>query len=223
MDQFITSLYTLAEHCDYGELRDQLIRDRIVVGLRDAKISEKLQLDPALTLEKAVTQARQKEAVHEQQSIVRSYVLSENKIDSVKFRQRHSQNTQRRHTRDKPKTQNGDKPRCTRCEAYRHIVGVSAQLGIQSAEVVVEKDTGFDFVFPRRCKVNDRDGESDDESDAYLGTIDSESAVLSSISSNSDEPWIIDLKVGQGFIRFKIDCGADVTVISEDLKIGKLP
>ena len=74
-------------------------------------------------------------------------------------------------------------------------------------------------------EVDDRDGESDDESDAYLGTIDSESAVLSSISSNSDEPWIIDLKVGQGFIRFKIDCGADVTVISEDmyLKIGKLP
>ena len=64
VDQFITSLYTLSEHCDYGDLKDQLIRDRIVVGLRDAKISEKLQLDPALTLLKAVTQARQKEAVH---------------------------------------------------------------------------------------------------------------------------------------------------------------
>ena len=79
------------------------------------------------------------------------------------------------------------------------------------------------FCLSKVQEVNDRDGESDDESDAYLGTIDSESAVLSSISSNSDEPWIIDLKVGQGFIRFKIDCGADVTVISEDLKIGKLP
>ena len=65
--------------------------------------------------------------------------------------------------------------------------------------------------------VNDRDGESDDESDAYLGTIDSESAVLSSISSNSDETWIIYLKVGQDFIRFKINCGVDVTVISEDM------
>ena len=37
VDQFITSLYMLAEHCDYGVLKDQLIRDRIVVGLRDAK------------------------------------------------------------------------------------------------------------------------------------------------------------------------------------------
>ena len=52
-DQFITSLYTLAEHCEYGTLKDELIRDRTVVGLRDAKSSEQLQLDPNLTLEKA--------------------------------------------------------------------------------------------------------------------------------------------------------------------------
>ena len=73
-------------------------------------------------------------------------------------------------------------------------------------------------------EVGDPDGESDDESDAYLGTIDRESAVLISISSYSDEQWVIDLKLGKGFIRFKIDCGADVMVISEDmyLKIGKL-
>ena len=137
VDQFITSLYTLAEHCDYGELKDQLIWDRIVVGLRDAKISEKLQMDPALTLEKAVTQARQKEAVHEQQSIVRSYVSSENKIDSVKFRQRHSQthgdDTQGISQRHKMET-SLDVPVA---EPYRHIVGVSAQLGMQSAEVAV--------------------------------------------------------------------------------------
>ena len=42
VDTFITSLYSLAEHCYYAQLKDELIRDRIVVGLRDAKISEKL-------------------------------------------------------------------------------------------------------------------------------------------------------------------------------------
>ena len=183
-------------------------------------------MDPALTLEKAVTQARQKEAVHEQQSIVRSYVLSENKIDSVKFRQRHSQNTQRRHTRDKPKTQNGDKPRCTRCGAVPSHSRSKCPARDAKCRGCGIKGHWVRFCLSKKVhEVDDRDGESDDESDAYLGTIDSESAVLSSISSNSDEPWIIDLKVGQGFIRFKIDCGADVTVISEDmyLKIGKLP
>ena len=72
VDTFITLLYTLVEHCNYGQLKDELIWDRIVVGLRDAKISEKLQLDEDSMLEKAVNQARGKEAVHAQQSIVLS-------------------------------------------------------------------------------------------------------------------------------------------------------
>ena len=54
-DSFITALYELAEHCNYGNLREEMIRDRLVVGIRDSKLSEKLQLDDALTLERAVT------------------------------------------------------------------------------------------------------------------------------------------------------------------------
>ena len=42
----------------------------IVVGLKDKKLSEKLQLDSKLTLEKAVTQARQSETVTKQQGIL---------------------------------------------------------------------------------------------------------------------------------------------------------
>ena len=70
VETFITDLHCLAEHCEFGVLKDELIRDRIVVGLRDKKLSEKLQLDSKLTLEKAVTQARQSETVKKQQGIL---------------------------------------------------------------------------------------------------------------------------------------------------------
>ena len=43
-----------------------MICDRIVVGIQDRKLSEKLQLDPALTLEKTITTVRQVEAVNKQ-------------------------------------------------------------------------------------------------------------------------------------------------------------
>ena len=62
VDTFITTLYGIAEHCEYGALHD-MIRDQIVVGLRDTQLSEKLQLDAGLTLEKAITKACQSEAV----------------------------------------------------------------------------------------------------------------------------------------------------------------
>ena len=71
VEAFVTALYSLAEHCGYGTLHDEMIRDRIVVGIQDQKLSEKLQLDASLTLEKAVAMVRQAEAVRRQQSVIR--------------------------------------------------------------------------------------------------------------------------------------------------------
>ncbi|GBO32108.1 hypothetical protein AVEN_189602-1 [Araneus ventricosus] len=67
VNTFITALYTLSEHCDYGVLHDELIRDRIVVGIRDKNLSEKLQLDADLTLTKVIERVRLSEVVKEQQ------------------------------------------------------------------------------------------------------------------------------------------------------------
>ena len=42
VDTFVNALYCLAEYCGYGTLQDEMIRDRIVVGLTDVKLSERL-------------------------------------------------------------------------------------------------------------------------------------------------------------------------------------
>ena len=47
-EAFITAVHTLAEHCAFGVLKEDLIRDRIVVGIKDRKLSEQLQLDSEL-------------------------------------------------------------------------------------------------------------------------------------------------------------------------------
>ena len=71
VDAFITALHKLATKCDYGALNDDLIRDRIVEGIRDQGLSEKMQLDEKLTLSKATKMARESEAVRLQQSEIR--------------------------------------------------------------------------------------------------------------------------------------------------------
>nr|CAH7731836.1 unnamed protein product [Callosobruchus chinensis] len=58
---FITSLHSLAEHCQYGQLKEELIRDRIVVGMQDRRTSERLQLKATLTLSECVLEAKQAE------------------------------------------------------------------------------------------------------------------------------------------------------------------
>ena len=47
IEQSITELYNLIEFCEYGEFKEQLLRDRLVVGIRDLAMSENLQTDLA--------------------------------------------------------------------------------------------------------------------------------------------------------------------------------
>ncbi len=71
VDNFITALYALAENCNYGALHDQLLRDRLLVGLRDRTLSERMQLDRDRTLEKTINMARQSEVIKKQQTDLR--------------------------------------------------------------------------------------------------------------------------------------------------------
>ena len=68
VERYITVLYGLVETCEFGALQDELLWDRIVVGIHDKALSERMQAEASLTLEKAKTMARQKEAVAEQSS-----------------------------------------------------------------------------------------------------------------------------------------------------------
>ncbi|KAK0150368.1 hypothetical protein N1851_008526 [Merluccius polli] len=88
VDSFITAVHTLAEHCEFGALREQLIRDRIVVGIRDAKLSENLQLDADLTLENAIRRVKQNAAVKRQQPVLRGTKQVTGHVDVTQPRDR---------------------------------------------------------------------------------------------------------------------------------------
>ena len=82
----VSKLYN-ACHLEPGTLTDEMIRGRIVVGLMDTKLSEKLQLDPELTLPKASNQAQQSEAIKKQTLMWNGFKEStgkKNEVDVVK-------------------------------------------------------------------------------------------------------------------------------------------
>ena len=64
-------MYSLAESCEFGALKDELIRDRIVIGIRDKALSEQMQVDQNLTLDKAKREVREREGVQEQQGVLK--------------------------------------------------------------------------------------------------------------------------------------------------------
>ena len=70
VDSFIQDLYKLANECEFGALTEELIRDRIVVGVRDDTLCKELQAKANLTLDLATQIARQAEARAENQPII---------------------------------------------------------------------------------------------------------------------------------------------------------
>ena len=70
-EQYLLVLHALARNCEYGQLQEELIRDRIVIGILDKALSKRLEMDPELTLEKASRMVRQSESVREQQLVLK--------------------------------------------------------------------------------------------------------------------------------------------------------
>ena len=73
IDSYVTKLRRLASTCEYEALEDQLIRDRIVIGIRSKEVRGRLLRDTNLTLKKAVDVCHSDEATTQQlQSIAGS-------------------------------------------------------------------------------------------------------------------------------------------------------
>ena len=69
VEAFIRNLYELAEHCEFGTQRDEQIRDRIVIGIVDKSLSQKLQRPSDFNLDIVTQMARQSELVKSQVAV----------------------------------------------------------------------------------------------------------------------------------------------------------
>lgn len=80
---FIVSVQAQAKLCDYGTMCDELVRDRIVVGVHDDKLRQYLYDVEDLTLTKCIQKAKQYVSHHEQAAKINQQLQEEGNIDIV--------------------------------------------------------------------------------------------------------------------------------------------
>ena len=202
-EQYIMELYRLAESCDYGALRDEMICDRLVVGIRDAALSQQLQLDAELTLEKAKKRIRQKEAVGEQQKELKASAEGTTSLEELRFRRKPKKGQQphRNHTSSsRPKATPTTKA-CTRCGKEPH-----------PREKCPAKDASC-----HRC--NKKGHYSSQCFTKRMSEVSSENvldtAFLDTVGGEQTSAWFTTIKLNEQETRFKLDTGAEVTAICE--------
>jgi len=64
IEQYVVALQKKSEYCNFGALRERLIRDQFVPGIRDKKMQEKLLGKKNLTLAKAIEMAKAAVVTH---------------------------------------------------------------------------------------------------------------------------------------------------------------
>ena len=208
MSEFITDLHKLAEHCDFQGLKDELIRDRIVVGIKDRRLSERLQLDVKLTLKTATQQVKQTELVKSQQRVVHgaNEPIKIDRVVKANVTQKRKQNTARA-----PQQRNNTQKTCSRCLGDFHP---QKECPAKASVCHNCKKKGH---WSKACRNTHKvyevtEKESDDsDSDAYfMGEV----TVVDAVDSGS-KAWTASIQMNEQCISFKLDSGADVTVLPE--------
>ena len=189
-----------------------MIRDRIVVGIHDNSLSECLQMDSNLTLEKAKTQVQQREAVQEQQILLKNGQKEDKSVDFERHNvpKSRAQRTPNRRVSSRTQQKGG---KCSRCGRGPHS---RQQCPARDAECHNCKKKGH---YSAKCfqrTIADVDVTAnviaEKETDLYdmanLNTV---------LDSEKDTTWSCTVLLNDQEVKFKLDTGADVTVISDDL------
>ncbi|KAI2647390.1 Transposon Tf2-8 polyprotein [Labeo rohita] len=211
---YIRALYELSENCEFGANRNEHIRDRLVVGIRDKELSRKMQLMTDLTLETAVQMTRQAEDVAQQISQQESQ--STGSVQEVASR-RSSRVAERPWTKEKYRRGSEKRKEDTANECGR-----CGKTGHKDIRRCPAADTEC-----RKCKRKGhwaRMCKSKTVRQVTTKEMSEESFYLGAVSNKSDTEkakWTVSLKIGDTPVTFNIDTGADVTVMNT-VTFGKL-
>ncbi|UYV67627.1 hypothetical protein LAZ67_5001401 [Cordylochernes scorpioides] len=215
VDEFITSLYKLAESCEFEGLHEQLIRDRIVVGVRDKALSERMQLDSELTLEKAVKMVRQQEAVRQQQVDLQRPSESQ-KVNQVKFNSKKQSPKQQQQPSRKKEKSAKIRSRCPKCGGFTHREGQACRAEGQRCNLCSKTGHFANCCPDKQAKTAEVKAVS--ELDGEIGFLLEVSATEDSSNLDDDEGecrrrWTAEIQVNGKQVKFKLDSQADVTCV----------
>jgi len=167
-----------------------MIRDRPVIGIRDKNLSERLQLEPDLILQKTEKLIRQRQAVQEQQLTLKSSstVAPKKELDGVKRHNfRHQKSKKSMRSQKPPDSQpSWYPPKCRRCGKGSHprqhcpardsICHRCDRKG-HYAPQCLSKTVAELVSFMEELTTSDQDSDNDFHSDAlYLNTVSEQQA-----------------------------------------------
>ncbi|KAL3999170.1 nuclear receptor co-repressor 2 [Sarotherodon galilaeus] len=212
ISQYITELKLRAKSCEFGQLQQSLIRDRVVCGITSDAMRERLLREDDITLEKVVqlciaaeTTKAQIKQMHEEDHNAQVSAHESKDIDAVRHKQtckKDRQSKMKPNDKDQASTFN-----CKRC-GTKHASRQCPAYGKQC------KNCGKMNHFARMCRSRKvhtvADEATDQQASLFIG------AVNAKTQTRTDE-WTVEMKIGRKPVKFKLDTGAQANVVPYSL------
>ncbi|KAL7883911.1 hypothetical protein SRHO_G00015690 [Serrasalmus rhombeus] len=186
-DLYLAELYTLSKTCEFGALRDSLIKDRIVCGIADNGLRERLLREKDLTLDKAVDLCRASQSSRQQ---VKELAKTEIAVHAVRTKEQHKK---RQCKQNKDKMVDGNCKKCggshapRTCPAYGKTCNNCGKRNHYAKCCTAET----------KKKVHTLDEEPDE---FFVDVVQASHA--------EKEEWVVPVTVNETTIPFKLDTGA---------------
>jgi hypothetical protein len=219
IDVYVKELQVLSKTCGFGDLRDSLIKDRIVGGIRDDRVRQRLleksdlSLDDAVTIVRAAEQSKMQSQVFKQEvevAEVSKYRKKKNyhgkkdeKPESAAHLQRKCMRCGSKHPRNKCPAWNTTCSNCGKPNHFAKMCLFEDRKPLKKIQEVV---------------VNEETDEEESEQEVYY---------IGEVSKDSEESkdWMATVYIEDKKTTLKLDTGAQCNLLPLSLynKITKKP
>ncbi|XP_071628027.1 uncharacterized protein [Temnothorax longispinosus] len=209
-DQFLGDLKKLIQSCEYADQEDDhtILVDRIILGTNDLKVQEKLLNIQNITLENAVEICRNSEATKKQLRSVRN--KEEATIDFIRKKKQYDKSNEKNEelNKDEGSKKQFNCSKCGRTHGYRECPAYGKTCH------KCGRMNHFSSVCKAKVKnvkniLKDKDSESEDET-LYVNSI----VKVGEVMKKAKSVWTETVEVNGKVVKFKIDTGSEVNIIS---------
>ncbi|PIK45343.1 hypothetical protein BSL78_17808 [Apostichopus japonicus] len=210
IDHYVTDLRNKSATCEFGDLNDSLIRDRIVCGIRSDSLRERMLREPDIKLDTAINMCRAAEVSKTQ---VKNLGITEKEKMCYPAALNYQNKGNKNHanstvTYTRP-TRDSDKPKqfkCKRC-ATTHGPRECPAYGKNCSNCNKFGHFAKCCRFERRVNVIEDSYTSESETELFLDTV----CTINDITTGNE--WLVDMAVGKRKVQFKMDTGAQANIL----------
>ncbi|XP_024889360.1 uncharacterized protein LOC112465838 [Temnothorax curvispinosus] len=194
-DSFLAEIKKLSQTCEFGTMADRMVRDRIVLGIKDKVLQERLLRVEDLNLQKAIDYCRAAEVSKDQ---AKSLQGDKAEIDSIRKK------VQQKSSKFKGKDA-ATKFDCRRC-GTNHGPRECPAYGKKC------KKCGKLNHYAIGCKVK-KIKELTEQTNVQSESKDSSFCIDQVEIGNINSRWFEMIQINNSIVKFKLDTGADVNVL----------